>query len=263
MRSRTLTRSNPGFTGLGTGAYGHVSGNWCWIKSEFLGLRYGLTHGWRIAIFVATVGIYTYIYIHLKRVFGRFRVSDPSTGNTSTGDQTLIDHGAEALDTQHILVQSSFAVSHELEERPPRDYQGPDDIPLEPAPTGKTTFWSVSADDSNSSQQPSSTGKHAHTEALHGRPGRSQSASKMPAPPNVKKMLLMNGYPIAYILLWLPGMINRLTESVDSSPRWLRALQCSTQFIGFVNAFNYGFSEHLRRATRRWRKQRQFAGHRG
>ncbi|XP_044716430.1 G protein-coupled glucose receptor regulating gpa2 domain-containing protein [Hirsutella rhossiliensis] len=234
------------FIGLGTGAYGHVSGNWCWIKSEFLGLRYGLTHGWRIAIFVATIGIYTYIYIHLKRM-----------------DRTFIDHAAENSDTQHILVQSSFAVSHELDERLPRTDSVHEDIPLETAPTGKTTFWSVSADDSSSQAQPGSINKPAQVKIAPNQPDQDRPASKMPAPPNLKKMLMMNGYPIAYILLWLPGMINRLTESVGTSPRWLQALQCSTQFIGFVNAFTYGFSEHLRRVSRRWRKRNGFTRTRG
>lgn len=234
-----------------------MSGNWCWIRPEFLGLRYGLTHGWRIAIFVVTIGIYTYIYIHLKRLFGRFRVSHPSTGNTTSRDQTFDDHGAEASDTQHILVESSFAVSHELEERRPRT----EDTPLETTGKPKMTSWSVSADDGGSAQvHPGSINKSARVGMA---PDHKRPASKMPAPPNLKKMMLMNGYPIAYILLWLPGMINRLTESVGSSPRWLRALQASTQFIGFVNAFTYGFSEHMRRAIRRWRKPDGFTRTRG
>lgn len=229
------------------GAYGHVSGNWCWIKAKHLGLRYGLTHGWRIAIFIATVAIYTYIYIRLRRMFGRFHVSNPSTGNTTSRDQTYVDH---ASDMQHILVSSSFVVSHELEERPPPPTDPGHDDALE---TGKTTFWSVTADAGSARAQPS---KPAHVGFAA---GGNRPASKMPAPPSLKKMLLMNGYPIAYILLWLPGMINRLTESVGASPRWLQALQASTQFIGFVNAFTYGSMEHMRRASRRWKRRQTLA----
>ncbi|PHH87571.1 hypothetical protein CDD83_8684 [Cordyceps sp. RAO-2017] len=262
------------FTGLGLGVYGHVSGNWCWIRSEFLGLRYALTHAWRIAIFIATIGIYTYIYIHLKRMFGRFRVSDPSTGNTAsrTGDRTFVDHGAEeASDTQRILVSSSFAVSHELDDRAALSAnQSTQDIPLDSLPAGKTTFVTVStaADDGHPESAKASSAAHVkippgplppHHRPGPGQPDANRPMSKLPAPPNLKKMLLMNGYPLAYIILWMPGIINRLTESVGSSPRWLRALQCSTQFIGFVNAFTYGFSEHMRRASRRWRKRRGFA----
>lgn len=76
--------------------------------------------------------------------------------------------------------------------------------------------------------------------------------SRMPAAPNVKKMLLMNGYPIAYIILWIPGIANRLAESVGQSPRWLNALQACTQYIGLINALTYGMSEQMRRGV--WKK---------
>ncbi|PFH61464.1 hypothetical protein XA68_17295 [Ophiocordyceps unilateralis] len=236
--------------GLGLGVYGYVSGNWCWIRSEYLGLRYGLTHGWRIAIFVGTIAIYTFIYIHLKRVFGRFRVSGPSTGNTTSRDHTVIDHGLEHSESQHILVSSSFAVSHELDDLSRTD-NSHEELTKDAGSTGKTAVWAIAAAESG----PSDPAKSAYTRPAAG--GVSRPMSKLPAPPNLKKMLLMNGYPLAYIVLWLPGMINRLAESVGHSPRWLRALQSSTQFIGFVNAFTYGFSEHLRRAHRHWSKKRK------
>ncbi|PHH67532.1 hypothetical protein CDD82_1388 [Ophiocordyceps australis] len=251
---------------LGTNIFGHVSGNWCWIRSEFLGMRYALTHGWRIAIFVATIAIYTFIYIHLKRQFGRFRVSAPSTNTTTTRDQAYMDDGSG--DTQHILVSSTFAVSHELEERRPSSYEPAS--PSQHSPPPKAAFVSVSAvEQDEQDAQPSSSSspqqnKHAHFRPL---PPRSEPvrrpAPKLPASPNLKRMLLMNGYPIAYIILWLPGIINRLTESLGTSPRWLRALQSSTQFIGFVNACSYGFSEHLRRASHQWMKRRGFLRTRG
>ncbi|PHH79252.1 hypothetical protein CDD80_5336 [Ophiocordyceps camponoti-rufipedis] len=232
--------------GLALGVYGYVSGNWCWIRSQHLGLRYGLTHGWRIAIFVCTIAIYTFIYIHLKRVFGRFRVSGPSTGNTTSRDQTVIEHDFDNSESQHILVSSSFAVSHELDDM---SHASSDTI-KNPSSTGKIAVWAVAASDAG----PSDPAKSAYKRPGAG--GASRPMSKLPAPPNLKKMLLMNGYPLAYIVLWLPGMINRLAESMGHSPRWLRALQSSTQFIGLVNAFTYGFSEHLRRIHRHWSKKR-------
>ncbi|KJZ77662.1 hypothetical protein HIM_02839 [Hirsutella minnesotensis 3608] len=250
------------FTGLGLGVYGHVSGNWCWIRPEFLGLRYALTHGWRMFIFVATIGIYTFVYIYLKREYGRFRLSSPSTGGMSTGmsttDGTFIDHSAEAPDTQHILVSNTYVVSHELEDRTPRHDSHPS-LSLETGPSGKT-LWSVEADDSTRAQRVikklgSLPSLRSPTKTKNSE--QPEPATKMPAPPNIKKMLLMNGYPIAYILLWIPGMVNRVAESVGHSPRWLQALQSTTQFVGFVNAFTYGFSEHLRRAHRRWKRRRE------
>ncbi|POR34816.1 Uncharacterized protein TPAR_05011 [Tolypocladium paradoxum] len=65
---------------------------------------------------------------------------------------------------------------------------------------------------------------------------------RMPASPSLRNMLLMNGYPIAYIILWIPGIVNRLVESTRGSLRWLAALQSKTQFVGMANALTYGFS---------------------
>jgi slime mold cyclic AMP receptor len=64
----------------------------------------------------------------------------------------------------------------------------------------------------------------------------------------IKRMMLLNAYPIAYIILWIPGLINRLLEATGhpASARLAASLQVSTQFIGFANALTYGFNHHLR-----------------
>lgn len=64
----------------------------------------------------------------------------------------------------------------------------------------------------------------------------------------IKRMMLLNAYPIAYILLWLPGITNRLLEATghSASAKVAASLQVSTQFVGFANALTYGFNHHLR-----------------
>ena len=42
----------------------------CWITPQHVTLRYALTHGWRIAIFLTTICIYTYVYFRLTRTYG-------------------------------------------------------------------------------------------------------------------------------------------------------------------------------------------------
>lgn len=61
---------------------------------------------------------------------------------------------------------------------------------------------------------------------------------------DVKRMLMMNGYPILYVILWIPGMTNRILEASGSNTtsRVLAVLQCSTQYIGFANSVTYGLS---------------------
>ncbi|KAI0158308.1 G protein-coupled glucose receptor regulating Gpa2-domain-containing protein [Xylariaceae sp. FL1272] len=222
----------PGFItgtiGLALGSYGYVSGNWCWISSKRLGLRYGLSHGPRIAIFVITLLIYTYIYLKLRRIFTNLRSLSSHT-DTRTGR----DHGGQpSEDTQTILVSHAISISHELSDLPP--HSGTSERSKDFTTSEATTHSTVTFD-----TRPNDDGKQFQ-------------ASRMPAPPNVRRMLLMNGYPIAYIILWIPGIANRLAESVGKSPTWLTALQASTQYIGLINAITYGISEQVRRDV--WKK---------
>jgi hypothetical protein len=66
----------------------------------------------------------------------------------------------------------------------------------------------------------------------------------------IKKMLLLNAYPVLYIILWTPGMLNRLVEATGHKSRVLSILQCSTQYIGLANAITYGFNGDLRRSLK-------------
>jgi hypothetical protein len=77
----------------------------------------------------------------------------------------------------------------------------------------------------------------------------------------IKKMLLLNAYPILYVILWLPGILNRLLEAAGHPSYALSILQCSTQYIGLANAITYGFNEHLKTSLRKdfvkwWRARR-------
>ncbi|CRK24406.1 hypothetical protein BN1723_013289 [Verticillium longisporum] len=231
----------PGFTtgtiGLALNSYGYVSGNWCWIRSNRLDLRYGLSHGWRITIFFVTIVIYTYIYIKLKRVFKGLRNMSTATGTRRKTDHMVtVPSDPDNNDTQKILVAHSVSVSHEMQNLP----RTPDTADHEHGYNNDPVTQS--------------------TVTASGTDSRPFEASRMPAAPNVRKMLLMNGYPIAYIILWMPGIANRLAESVGKSPRWLSAMQASTQYIGLINALTYGLSEQMRQGV--WKKLKDTGGRR-
>lgn len=269
--------------------YGHVSGNWCWILPDPR-FRYGLTHGWRIAIFIATIGIYTAIYIHLKRIFNKIRLSNTTsvaTSGTRDRENKLNHYNNEGSEESDLSTGQRWGISSPV----PQDNfhtggangEPPSSIPL------RTTTMNVrfSMDDSASTRhlagdsngltsdedlsaparpQPVANGITTTVTAGDGMKtegrtrARTMSSAKMPAPPNLKRMLLMNGYPIAYIILWIPGMANRLVEVVNgSSPVWLRALQASTQFVGVANAVTYGLNEQARGRWSSWRKRSRFA----
>lgn len=69
----------------------------------------------------------------------------------------------------------------------------------------------------------------------------------------VQKMLLLNAYPILYVLLWIPALVNRLLQAAnhETSSRLLDALQTSSAFIGLANGITYGFNQQLRRLISR------------
>lgn len=81
----------------------------------------------------------------------------------------------------------------------------------------------------------------------------------------IKRMLLLNAYPIMYVILWIPGMVNRFMEATGhkSNNRVLAALQASSQFVGLANALTYGFNTALRRKVKSWWKGKRRAKGRG
>ncbi|KAK0471332.1 G protein-coupled glucose receptor regulating Gpa2-domain-containing protein [Armillaria novae-zelandiae] len=83
----------------------------------------------------------------------------------------------------------------------------------------------------------------------------SQSSTPVPSPTadrykHISKILLLNAYLIAYIVLWIPGLCNRLVEASGHSSKVLQIMQASTQFVGFANALTYGWNENVARSAR-------------
>lgn len=235
-----------------------MSGNWCWIQPQQTTLRYALTHSWRIAIFLTTVVIYTYIYVHLKRTFNRFALST-STNLTSHNGPPDLPVGGKANDnpdtteTIDIIVKKTFYI--EADVNSPTDDMGPSvfasassgakgsrGIPLQDLETGRRATVSHGA------------GLHARLSTVPDRGDRQHvhGGSRHASNRNLRRMLLLNGYPVLYIVLWIPGIATRLVEAVrGSSPAWLVVMQSSTQYVGLANALTYCWNE---KATRRLKR---------
>ncbi|KAG9219682.1 hypothetical protein CCMSSC00406_0005996 [Pleurotus cornucopiae] len=73
----------------------------------------------------------------------------------------------------------------------------------------------------------------------------------------IQRILLLNAYPLLYILLWIPGLANRLVEASGHTSKVSQILQASTQLVGLANAVTYGWNERIGRQLReryfRWR----------
>ncbi|KAH7232727.1 hypothetical protein B0J15DRAFT_517610 [Fusarium solani] len=227
------------FVGLGLGTYG-----------PYLGLRYGLTHAWRIAIFLATISIYTFIYIKLRRLFSRLKVdlSSSAAGQVIAGNRSRSEPDTtEPSDSRRIWITTTVEASYELQSQP----ISKGDQRNEGSDIGKSQWYASPRDQPPPTEIP-------YTDTTQQSSNNAEPSRNAPASPNLKRMLLLNGYPIAYIILWIPGMANRLAESVGTSPQWLTSLQACTQFIGMVNALTYGFTEQMQRAVQMWMKRRSF-----
>ena len=77
----------------------------------------------------------------------------------------------------------------------------------------------------------------------------------------LRRFLLLNGYPILYLLLWIPGMANRAAELAHGkSPTWLQALQATTQLVGLANVLTYALTEKfVERLRKRFARRSGFA----
>lgn len=74
--------------------------------------------------------------------------------------------------------------------------------------------------------------------------GRHTSCSER----QMRSVLLLNAYPLAYIILWLPGIVDRFMEAEGVQPgnsRAMAALQACTQWIPLANALTLGLSVYL------------------
>jgi len=255
-----------------------VSGNWCWISKKRTDLRYGFTHGWRFAIIFITIGIYSYIWWYVGRHFRSLGKMYNSAGSSrsherlqtkhttrSEGYNARLSHGTDnprektAASSTKGAVERRFGVKESDAESqasnvelipndaatfgtPLREITSPTRVEARPGTppshklghnktaSAETPPWGTNFDDEDHRAENSATAYLRN---------RSRQVER-----DVKRMLLMNGYPIMYVILWIPGLINRIMEASggNMSSKVLAILQTSTQFIGFANSVTYGLS---------------------
>lgn len=251
--------------------------NWCWISASRTDLRYGLTHAWRFAIIFLIIFIYCYVYFYTTRRFKSFATTQ------STSNYTVASHGRKGsaqLSPEEIAMEHRLQAFQKPIELPEREMRGRSWLRLSSqsmeTPLVVRPSLAVLKEESPLSQYQNANnggapeGGMAEKEPLR-RPGTSGTLS---APQSkrtereVKRMLLMNAYPILYVLLWIPGLVNRLLQATGPTPpsRVLDALQAASAFIGFANALTYGFNRHLQQristdVSSWWSQRKAGAGH--
>lgn len=304
------------------GKMGPVSGNWCWIISSQTGLRYALTHGWRIAIIFFTAGIYIFVWWYMNRHF-RSMVSTTITDLSGATERSRRkrkgfnrmnnereDGDVERQDTELSTVSKS-RISRVLDDQwemsaPEAAYvrTNEDDINDEELTPGgrkrapRSRASSICSVSDSESEDYNDIHNRIIEEETRGQQGQQpptmKTTPKRKAPPaalktgkfdatattesefpqrrqtrqmerEIKRMLLLNAYPIMYVILWIPGLVNRFMEATGntSQSRVLAALQSSSQFVGLANALTYGFNTALRKKVKVWWRRKGRKGRAG
>ncbi|KAE9364457.1 hypothetical protein N431DRAFT_519914 [Stipitochalara longipes BDJ] len=262
------------FTGLTLGAYQPGSGNWCWIGSDDRILRYTLGHAWRLVIISTIICLFTYLFIYVHIYFSSMRSIDEL--NALEGDTDRFEERAyKGDDLNGIHVYNEFEISEEpidvywastaAEERNTRFFPShPTNQPqVENERKTPTALSSQSLSKISNRITESTPLLTRDLLALIRRPPPSnltitishttplRSAIKA-REAHIQKLPLFNAYPVAYIILWIPEILNRFIELTGHKSRTVAVLQASTQFVGLANALVYGYNERIWSLTKRW-----------
>ncbi|KAI9838738.1 MAG: hypothetical protein M1838_004538 [Thelocarpon superellum] len=236
------------FTALGLKLYHPVNGNWCWIQQEPTYLRYVLTHMWRFFVIVASTGIYIYIYFYLRRHFREIRMlGGPVLESNSVHTHDLyhdkIHDGVMDRDDSELGSSASersraMQQDHATDTITAASAEMSDLRPL-PSVSGKGVIVTTSM--SNESYTPAP--QRNSVVAIRNSIARGRTLASTES--QIKKTLLLNAYPIMYIILWLPGIANRIAEASGHPTIVLGIMQASTQYVGLANAITYGLNERI------------------
>ncbi|KAF9699561.1 hypothetical protein EKO04_002621 [Ascochyta lentis] len=257
--------------------YGPVSGNWCWIEKQYRRQRYTLNHGWRYAIFIVSLCTYVYVFIYMSRRLRPQNLSNLSStipddldyeklSGTTRDNAVLAGCGTTpriSLDEMHpsptptqgnkkhrrAVSSFSFARTLEVNTDP-----GPLRVDSTPQPSYPSDITSPEETHAlvDIEKGPSPALSEPPLPVLPIRRAATRPDNQIKVDREIWKMLLLNMYPVTYLILWLPGIANRIAEGMGHDVRTLVILQSSTQYIGLANATVYLYKEHWRDIREWW-----------
>ncbi|PWW78904.1 family A G protein-coupled receptor-like protein, partial [Tuber magnatum] len=253
-----------GFTALGKDWYHPVSGNWCWIQHKPAYLRYVLTHAWRFFVIISVIILYTYLHLYLRKHYNELRSTCGNLLSDSAGSQSQ----STSPEDLTVRPRKSHGVGEDgdddddevsLRETPVKLHDSnsskssPSPHLAEDADIHVKTTMEVTEDHLRRQDQQGQSGLSPQsvavasvtTGARHKAHTRKPSRQISDSEKRVKRILRMRAYPTFYVILVIPGIINRLVEAAGGSSKPLQLLQSSTQFVGLANAITYGLNERI------------------
>lgn len=172
-------------------------------------LRYVLTQAWRLFFIVCEIGLYVYLWVYLQSHFNKF--VDVNDGSSSS-NQIRVSRSSDLYEHHSTPVSKRVA-----------------------------TF-----DIENANGTSATVTRPALWQSIMFVAKRTTMKKPLTHPKEVKRVLLLTAYPICYIVLWLPGIANRLLEATGRQSSALQILQTSTTFVGFANSLSFGWNEKIR-----------------
>jgi len=202
----------------------------CWIEAKPVYLRYVLTHGWRFLFIIIEISLYIYLNIYLRRHYRAMSQAVPPPGGMGSRS-TQTEPRQESSSSPPYLTNTDPGEKSTLKSTATASVYSPN--PSQKSTTGllpqnksRSTFWS----------------------RLTGLRGTSKTTGAFSADVQyqaIQRALLLNAYPLAYIILWIPGIANRLIEATGHVSTVTQFLQATTQLVGLANALTYGWNEKV------------------
>ncbi|KAG9221357.1 hypothetical protein CCMSSC00406_0009934 [Pleurotus cornucopiae] len=231
------------FLALGKGWYGPVSGNWCWLVEKPVPLRYVLTHGWRYLFIVIEIALSIYLHFYLRRHFQTLKVPVVSSAKPQPSFSPMtFRSGPPPPESKTDIV---IHITHDTRRdstnlRPTITSESSDsNVPLTPRHETATSEQGVA---------PAPVLFFKRRESFV--PPDFLSQQESPRYKAIQRILLLNAYPLFYIILWIPGLANRMVEASGNKSKVTQIMQASTQFVGLANALTYGWNERIARELR-------------
>jgi hypothetical protein len=239
-----------GCIALGLQAFGPVSGNWCWIQKNRLALRYGLAHGWRFGVILGICAIYVCIITKLCRQYSWLR---RHTYGGHAGITTELTDVGQTSPTRELLIPER-TLDHLPSKCAGNDVSMSQIVDVSEEPQRDSLFSAPAICVRSDVQYTATTHDHKQAQSLLELESvrtfnaeASQTIQPSFKDPRIRVVAQMTAYPVLYVLLWIPGIINRGVEASGKTSVTLQYLQASTQLIGLVDTIIFAAQQ------RKWR----------
>jgi hypothetical protein len=217
-----------------------------------------LTHGWRFFVIISVIILYTHLHFFLRE---HYRNLQCASGH-SIGRRIRMKHNNTASASSRSNCSGHHYDELALQENPSTANCEPH-LPKFPCAIHVETAVTISRAENHNSdlQQSFSTNNpsfdstsHPTVTAITATNSLQNYNDDIPTPHQtnlnseyrkVRKILRMRSYPTLCVILWIPGIANRLVEASGGSSKVLQLMQASTQFVGLANAVTYGWNEKI------------------